>query len=43
MEKQGRNQNAMTLEGLAPIQPNWTDLGRFLAGINKLGVMQRKL
>jgi len=23
MEKQGRDQNAMTLEGLTPIQPNW--------------------
>ena len=36
MEKQGRNQNAMTLEGLTPIQPNWEDWGRFVADIYKL-------
>ena len=36
MEKQGRNQNARTLEGLTPIQPNWEDLGRVVADINKL-------
>ena len=35
-KKQGRNQNAMTLEGLTPIQPNWEDWGRFVADIYKL-------
>lgn len=32
MEKQGRNQNAITLEGLAPIQPNWGGLGQVCSG-----------
>jgi len=36
MEKQGLNQNAITLEGLTPIQPNWEDWGRFVTAIVKL-------
>jgi hypothetical protein len=41
-EKQGRNQNSITLEGLRPIQPNWEDWGRFVAAINKLGTIKIK-
>jgi hypothetical protein len=35
-EKARPKSNAMTLEGLTPIQPNWEDWGRFVAAINKL-------
>ena len=36
LEKQGRGQNATTLDGRSPIQQNWEDWGRIVAPISEL-------
>ena len=39
LEKQCQGQNATTLNGLSPIQPNWKDWGRIVAPISELCTM----